>query len=249
MVRWGDQSELLGLVTYFRGVVYQDYVKIDYSIWPVELLERITIEALLPDQLDVGYQVLLDKDQQTAGWKQPSYRAHIPARPTEEEYQALVEEFWWSTTYVARSLWRDDLVFAKWALDQDLKLETLRRMWATRSKKRIALSLIENWWCSGSRRVGCLEWGVDFNEMAVWVADMGRASSPRGPILGSSNGSGAALDQVGIGGVNIIHAENEYGLAAQRCRSWRSFTQGSGESVAAEEFDSGAASVEIGVAY
>jgi hypothetical protein len=60
--------------------------------------------------------------------KQPSYQAYIPARPTEAEYQALVEEFWWGTTYVAKSLWRDELVFAKWVLDQDLKLETMRRM-------------------------------------------------------------------------------------------------------------------------
>ena len=116
------------LATYFRGVVYQNYVKIDYSIWPVELLEHIAAEALLLDQLDVGYRVLLDKDQRTAGWKQPSYQAHIPVRPTQAEYQALVEEFWWSTTYVAKSLWRNDLVFAKWVLDQDLKLEAMRRM-------------------------------------------------------------------------------------------------------------------------
>jgi aminoglycoside 6-adenylyltransferase len=128
MVRWGDQGEIQGLTTFFRGVVYQNSVKIDYSIWPVELLERIAAEALLPDQLDVGYRVLLDKDQRTAGWKPPSYQAHIPARPTEAQYQALVEEFWWGTTYVAKSLWRDDLVFAKWVLDQDLKLETMRRM-------------------------------------------------------------------------------------------------------------------------
>jgi len=128
MVRWGDQGEMHNLATYFRGVVYQNYVKIDYSIWPVELLERISAEAFLPDQLDVGYRVLLDKDQRTAGWKQPSYQAHIPARPTEAEYQALVEEFWWSTTYVAKSLWRDDLVFAEWILDKDLKLETMLRM-------------------------------------------------------------------------------------------------------------------------
>jgi aminoglycoside 6-adenylyltransferase len=128
MVRWGDQGEMHGLATYFRGVVYQNYVKIDYSIWPVELLERIATSASLPDQLDVGYRVLLDKDQRTVGWKPPSYQAHIPARPTEAEYQALVEEFWWGTTYVAKSLWRDDLVFAKWVLDQDLKLETMRRM-------------------------------------------------------------------------------------------------------------------------
>jgi aminoglycoside 6-adenylyltransferase len=128
MVRWGDQSEMHGLTTYFRGVVYQDYVKIDYSIWPVELLEHIAASASLPDQLDVGHRVLLDKDQRTARWKPPSYQAHIPTRPTRAEYQALVKEFWWGTTYVAKSLWRDDLVFAKWVLDQDLKLETMRRM-------------------------------------------------------------------------------------------------------------------------
>jgi aminoglycoside 6-adenylyltransferase len=128
MVRWGDQSEMHGLATYFRGVVYRDYVKIDYSIWPVELLERIAASATLPDQLDVGYRVLLDKDRRTAGWKPPSYQAHIPVRPAEAEYRALVEEFWWGTTYVAKSLWRDDMVFAKWVLDQDLKLETMRRM-------------------------------------------------------------------------------------------------------------------------
>ncbi len=128
MVRWGDQGEMHGLATYFRGVVYQNYVKIDYSIWPVELLERIAASALLPDGLDLGYRVLLDKEQRTAGWKQPSYQAFIPARPTEAQYQALIEEFWWGTTYVAKSLWRDELVFAKWMLDQDLKLETMRRM-------------------------------------------------------------------------------------------------------------------------
>lgn len=128
MVRWGDQSEMHDLTTYFRSAVYQNYVKIDYSIWPVELLSRIEASALLPDQLDVGYRVLLDKDQRTVGWKPPSYQAHIPKRPTAAEYQALVEEFWWVATYVAKSLWRDDLVFAKWVLDHDLKLEATRRM-------------------------------------------------------------------------------------------------------------------------
>jgi aminoglycoside 6-adenylyltransferase len=128
MVRWGDQDEMHHLTTYFRGVIYQDYIKIDYSIWPVELLERITKAGTLPDQLDVGYMVLLDKENQTAQWQPPSYRAHIPAQPTEAEYLALVEEFWWGTTYVAKSLWRDDLAFAKWMLDADLKLVTMRRM-------------------------------------------------------------------------------------------------------------------------
>jgi aminoglycoside 6-adenylyltransferase len=126
--RWGDESELLGLATSFRGVVYEDGLKVDYTIWPEELVVRVADQSALPDGLDVGYRVLLDKDGGTAGWLPPTYRAHIPARPTEAEYRAQVEEFWWSATYVAKALWRGEVVFVKWALDQDMKLGPLRRM-------------------------------------------------------------------------------------------------------------------------
>lgn len=126
--RWGDEAELLGLGKSFRGVVYEDGLKIDYTIWPAELVRRVAEQTELPEGLDVGYRVLLDKDGGTAGWLQPTYRAHIPARPTEAEYRAVVEEFWWSSTYVAKSLWRGEVVFTKFVLEQDMKLGALRRM-------------------------------------------------------------------------------------------------------------------------
>jgi len=125
--RWGDEAEVFGARTYFRGVVYADGVKIDYTFWPVELLERVAAEERLPDILDVGYRVLLDKDGATSSWSPPTFRAHIPTAPTEQEYRELVEEFWWSATYVAKALRRDELVFAKFALDHDMKLGPLRR--------------------------------------------------------------------------------------------------------------------------
>jgi len=71
--------------------------------------------------------VLLDKDGQTSAWPAATYRAHIPATPSAAEYRALVEEFWWDTTYVAKSLWRGEVVFAKFALDYDAKFVALRR--------------------------------------------------------------------------------------------------------------------------
>ena len=126
--RWGDESELLGLPTSFRGVVYADGVKVDYTIWPEEMLERVSAADALPADLDVGYRVLLDKDGRTAGWLPPIYRAHIPAPPTDAEYRAQVEEFWWSATYVAKALWRGEVVFAKFVLDHDLRLGPLRRV-------------------------------------------------------------------------------------------------------------------------
>jgi aminoglycoside 6-adenylyltransferase len=127
LAAWGDESELDGLTTRFWGVVYEDGVKVDYTIWPVELLERVAERDRLPDDLDVGYRVLLDKDGACARWQAPTQRAHVPTRPTRAEYDALVEEFWWSTTYVAKALWRGEVVFAKFALDVDAKLVALRR--------------------------------------------------------------------------------------------------------------------------
>lgn len=128
MVQWGDEGELLGTPTIFRGPIYEDYTKIDYTIWHTDLLLKISQEPQLPPELDVGYRVLLDKDGGTVSWKPPSYKAHIPKTPSATEYQRVIEEFWWTTTYVAKSLWRDDLVFARWVLDTDIRLNVMRIM-------------------------------------------------------------------------------------------------------------------------
>jgi aminoglycoside 6-adenylyltransferase len=82
----------------------------------------------LPDDLDVGYRVLLDKDDAAVGWAAPTFSAHVPAKPSSAVYEALVEEFWWVTTYVAKALRRGELVFARGALDCDAKANALRRM-------------------------------------------------------------------------------------------------------------------------
>ena len=128
VARWGDQSELYGMATFFRGIAYADGLKVDFSVWPAELLDRVARETELPAMLDVGYRVILDKDARTPEWRSATHRAHVPAQPTGAEFEAAVEEFWWSATYVAKSLWRGEIVFAKFALDVDAKLGALRRI-------------------------------------------------------------------------------------------------------------------------
>ena len=51
--------------------------------------------------------------------------ALIPPKPIEQAYLALIEEFWWESTYVAKNLWRDDLVFARYNLDVVMRSELL----------------------------------------------------------------------------------------------------------------------------
>jgi aminoglycoside 6-adenylyltransferase len=125
--RWGDEHDVHGTTTFFRGVVYDDGVKIDWTLWPANV-PGLVAQHGLTDDLDVGYRVLIDKDGTTAQWAQPTYRAYIPGRPTEAEYVALVEEFWWSATYVAKARAREELFFLRFVLDVDMTHGVLRRM-------------------------------------------------------------------------------------------------------------------------
>jgi len=107
---------------------YEDGLKIDFTLWPVEMVPRIVAAPQLPDDLDVGYTVLLDKDGLTAGLQPPNYRAHIPDPPSREEYETRIEVFFHEATYLAKHLWRGDLMAAKYNLDYAMKMVKLRQM-------------------------------------------------------------------------------------------------------------------------
>jgi aminoglycoside 6-adenylyltransferase len=119
---------MYGMRSYNRLVLYEDGTKIDYIVWPLALLQRVLTGPKLPDLLDHGYQVLIDKDHLASGLKPPTYTAYIPRKPTAQEYQSLMEEFWWESIYVAKNLWRDELVQMKYNLDFVIKFELLRKL-------------------------------------------------------------------------------------------------------------------------
>jgi len=125
--RWGDEHDVHGATALFRGVVYEDGIKVDWTLWPATAPELIAAHGL-NENLDVGYRVLLDKDGATGRWPAPTFQAHIPAKPTEAEYIALVEEFWWSATYLAKADARGERFFSRFVLDVDLTHGALRRM-------------------------------------------------------------------------------------------------------------------------
>lgn len=127
---WRDPIRLdHGQERFARITQYEENgLKIDFTFWPVELLRRVVGDPKLPDELDVGYCVLLDKDKLTTGLQPPAYRAHIPSLPTETEYLEVIEEFFHEATYMAKHLWRDDLMPAKFQLEKEMKSDLLRRM-------------------------------------------------------------------------------------------------------------------------
>ena len=60
--------------------------------------------------------------------KPPAYQAHIPKPPTEVQYQDNLNDFFHEATYVAKHLWRGDLIPAKFSLDYFMKHLKLRQM-------------------------------------------------------------------------------------------------------------------------
>jgi aminoglycoside 6-adenylyltransferase len=111
-----------------RLVVYMDHTKVDFAVVPVSALAELPQGRAPSTAWDIGWRVLVDKDSLTDGLPSATGRAHIPAPPDEATYLALVEEFWWESTYVAKNLWRGDLVQAKYNLDKVMIIDVLRTM-------------------------------------------------------------------------------------------------------------------------
>lgn len=111
-----------------RMVIYKDYVRIDFRIYSIKDFEQSNIQTQLPQHLDNGYTILLDKDNITSNLKPPAYNAFIIAKPSKEEFLATVIDFWWDTTYVAKSLWRNELFYAKYMLDSIIRFSYLQRI-------------------------------------------------------------------------------------------------------------------------
>jgi aminoglycoside 6-adenylyltransferase len=109
-------------------VLFEDGLKIDFVVWPVELLRQIAHSPVLPADLDLGYAVLVDKDRLTAGICAPTYSAYVPTVPSNETYQKVIEDFLSDVPYVAKCLRRDELLPAKYCLDFDMKHNFLRQM-------------------------------------------------------------------------------------------------------------------------
>ncbi|MFD2045427.1 aminoglycoside 6-adenylyltransferase [Ornithinibacillus salinisoli] len=68
------------------------------------------------------------RDSITKDIKQPSYEAYVTQKPTEEEFAEIMNSFWGDTAYVANSLWREELYFVKFMLDNIIRFNYLQKV-------------------------------------------------------------------------------------------------------------------------
>jgi aminoglycoside 6-adenylyltransferase len=108
-----------------KMVLYRDHVKVDFKLYQVsEFMEEVQ-KGALPEDWDVGYKVLIDKDGLTKDLKPPTYQSIMIHKPDEKEFQQLMNDFWWDTTYVAKCLKRGDIFYAKFMSENILRAEYL----------------------------------------------------------------------------------------------------------------------------
>jgi aminoglycoside 6-adenylyltransferase len=109
-------------------VQYESGLRIDFTLWTVEMLQSLATMPELSAEFDAGYRVLMDKDSLTDSLKPPTHRGYIPKPPTEAEYLEKIENFLVDACGVAKYLWRDDLMAVKLVLDHYMKQEGLLQM-------------------------------------------------------------------------------------------------------------------------
>lgn len=100
-----------------RLVIFEGGVKVDFSFLSIDVLAEITQSSSLPDEYHLGYKILLDKDHRTSGMVPPHYEMEA-IKPSEQEFQEMVKEFWFEVYHIGVYLKRGDLwsvKFRSWA--------------------------------------------------------------------------------------------------------------------------------------
>jgi aminoglycoside 6-adenylyltransferase len=88
---------------------FADGNRIDLGLFPLA-----RVEALKRDSQSV---LLLDKDGIVAPFPPASDRDYFPLPPTVKAFADCCNEFWWVSPYVAKGLWRGEILYAKYVQD------------------------------------------------------------------------------------------------------------------------------------
>jgi aminoglycoside 6-adenylyltransferase len=100
---------------------FADGNRIDLGLWP---LDRVV--ELERDSLSV---LLLDKDGIVAPFDPPSERDYLPRPPTPKAFADCCNEFWWVSPYVAKGLWREEILCAKHFLDHFVREQLMKMLY------------------------------------------------------------------------------------------------------------------------
>jgi len=99
---------------------FTDGNRIDLTLFPIAKLHEFGRESLSL--------LLLDKDRIVAPFPAPGESDYLPIAPTAKAFSDCCNEFWWVCPYVAKGLWREEIIYAKHILDQLIREELMKML-------------------------------------------------------------------------------------------------------------------------
>jgi aminoglycoside 6-adenylyltransferase len=108
---------------------FADGNRIDLGLVPLARLDDLKRDS--PSQL------LLDKDGIFQPFPPASDSDYLPKPPSAKAFLDCCNEFWWVCPYVAKGLWREEIVYAKYMLDQVVREQLMKMLtWYVGMKTR-----------------------------------------------------------------------------------------------------------------
>jgi aminoglycoside 6-adenylyltransferase len=107
-------------VSYAYLMQFADGNRIDLTLYPID-----KINELERDSLSV---LLLDKDGIIQSFPPANESDYLPKPPTPKAFADCCNEFWWVSTYVAKGLWREEIIYAKYMLDEIVRDQLMKML-------------------------------------------------------------------------------------------------------------------------
>jgi aminoglycoside 6-adenylyltransferase len=126
---WVYQKERFAYKSFLiptRLVIFENNIKVDFSFWSLDLVESLIRDGLSED-MNRGYEILLDKDGFSDKLAKSSGIGFKELKPTKDEFLTLIYNFWFEVLGVSKYLKRNDLFFAK-SIDNGIVKELLLKM-------------------------------------------------------------------------------------------------------------------------
>jgi aminoglycoside 6-adenylyltransferase len=110
---------------------FTDGNRIDLGLGPPTLLPELTKDSLSA--------LLLDKDGLIEPLPPANERDYLPKPPTAKAFADCCNEFWWVCPYVAKGLWREEIVYARHMQDHFVRDQLMKMLcWSVGVQTRFA---------------------------------------------------------------------------------------------------------------
>ena len=86
-------------------MLFTDGNRIDLTLWPINYRDEWVDDNQLA-------RIILDKDRLFHPLPAPTDQQYWVKQPNQKQFDDCCNEFWWVSTYVAKGLWRDEILYA-----------------------------------------------------------------------------------------------------------------------------------------